>query len=71
MSEPGRVIAFPDRFDTSGQRWQPWVTEQAVAAFFSTTTRTVRRWRQAGCPSRMFGGARRYRISDVEAWHAS
>lgn len=47
---------------------EPWLTEQLIAAHFGVSLRTVRRWRAAGCPSRKMGAARRYRLSEVDAW---
>jgi hypothetical protein len=52
-----------------GLPWEPWVSEEVMARHFSVSDRTVRRWRQQGMPSRLIGGARRYRISECEAWH--
>ncbi len=66
----GRVIAFPPRFDAGGGVWEPWVDERVIARHFGTSARTIRRWRELGMPSRRFGGARRYRVSECEAWHA-
>jgi hypothetical protein len=48
---------------------EPWVDERALARYFSVTPRTIRRWAAAGMPSRRFGGARRFRISEAERWH--
>jgi len=63
----GRVIAFPER-RVDGEIWEPWVDEHAIAAHFAVSTRTVRRWRLAGCPSRLIVGARRFRLPHVENW---
>lgn len=64
-----KILPFPDRFNEEGTRWEPFVTETAVARFFNVSTRTVRRWRNNGCPSRNISGSRRYRLSEVEQWH--
>jgi hypothetical protein len=49
--------------------WEPWVDDAAVARHFDVSPRTVRRWLMLGVPSRRIGGVRRYRLSEVEAWH--
>ena len=67
-STTDRVVAFPVR-QLNGERWEPWVSETAIASHFAVSTRTVRRWREAGLPSRLIGGARRYRIGEAERWH--
>jgi hypothetical protein len=64
-----RVIAFPARFDASGAAWEPWVDERTIARHFNASARTIRRWRELGMPSRLFGGLRRYRVSECESWH--
>lgn len=64
-----QVIAFPARHATTGEPWEPWVDEHAVARHFGVSPRTVRRWRGAGMPSRLIGGSRRYRIGACEGWH--
>src|SRR4051812_43528057 len=63
------LSAESNRAASSGAAREAWVNERAVATYFSVSTRTVRRWRRAGMPSRLFNGARRYRISEVERWH--
>lgn len=63
------IVPFPDRFNRAGVRWEPWLDESAVARHFGVSGPTVRRWRQLGMPSRRFEGARRYRLSECEAWH--
>ena len=64
----GRVVRFPER-SAEGATWEPWVDERAVAKHFGVVDRTVRRWRAAGMPSKLFLGVRRYRLSQCEAWH--
>jgi DNA-binding transcriptional MerR regulator len=55
---------------SSGQNdWEPWLDERAVASHYGVSTRTIRRWRASGMPSRAFGGVRRYRLSECEQWH--
>lgn len=65
----GVVVAFPDRHSEDGERWEAWVGESAIARHFGVSSRTVRRWRGEGMPSRLLGGSRRYRISQAEVWH--
>jgi hypothetical protein len=70
MNEKGaEVIAFPPR-RRGGELWEPWLTEAVIARHYSVSARTVRRWRAQGMPSRMLGGSRRFRLSEVERWHA-
>ena len=64
-----QVVAFPVR-KREGERWEPWLTEAAVARHCGVSCRTVRRWRLEGMPSRMLGGSRRFRLWEVEHWHA-
>jgi len=68
-TQSAQVIAFPSR-QRGGQQWEPWVTESIVARHYHVSTRTVRRWREAGMPSKMLGSCRRFRLSEIEAWHA-
>jgi hypothetical protein len=49
-------------------RTEPWVTKRQVAAHFGFSTRWVELRIRDGLPSRMFGGRRRFRLSEVEAW---
>ena len=62
------VISMPVRGQGS-TAWEPWLDEHAVARHYGVSTRTIRRWRACGMPSRTFGGVRRYRLSDCEHWH--
>jgi hypothetical protein len=64
----GVVLSMPSRPGGSGA-WEPWLDERALAHHYGVSTRTVRRWRVRGMPSRVFGGVRRYRLSDCERWH--
>jgi hypothetical protein len=69
VSMNGVVFAFPDRHTRDGVRWEPWVDETVIARHFDVSTRTVRRWRADGMPSKLIGCSRRYRISHAESWH--
>lgn len=64
-----QVIAFPPK-RRDGAQWEPWLGEGAVARHFDVSPRTVRRWRAEGMPSRLFRGSRRFRLSEIEHWHA-
>jgi hypothetical protein len=64
----GVVVSMPTR--TGAGTSEPWMSERALALQFEVSTRTVRRWRAAGMPSRVFGGVRRYRLSECDGWHA-
>lgn len=66
--QDGQIIAFPPRRRGSVQ-WEPWVSDIIVARYFSVSTRTIRRWRTKGMPSKMLGSSRRYKLSEVERWH--
>lgn len=63
-----QIVPFPER-RRDGELWEPWVDEGVVARHFGVSGRTVRRWGRLGLPSRKVGGARRFRLSVVEAWH--
>jgi hypothetical protein len=62
------VLAFPARRD-GAVTWEPWLSERAIARHYAVSARTIRRWRQLGMPSGVFGGVRRYRLSECEGWH--
>jgi phage terminase Nu1 subunit (DNA packaging protein) len=62
------VIAFPQR-KIEGETWEPWTDERNVAGYFGVDPRTIRRWRKNGMPSEIFGGVRRYRLSECQDWH--
>jgi hypothetical protein len=62
------VVAFPVHSRRSA-RWEPWLGESVIARHYGVSTRTIRRWRGSGMPSRAFGGSRRYRLSECESWH--
>lgn len=62
------IVPFPAR-TREGETWEPWLDEGKVAMHFGVSTRTVRRWRDQGMPSRAFGRSRRFRLSQCEQWH--
>jgi hypothetical protein len=57
------------RHEVRGEQRERWVDERVVSRHFGVSTRTVRRWRAMGMPSLLLGGARRYRLGQVERWH--
>ncbi|HZV74544.1 MAG TPA: hypothetical protein VFF79_12575 [Conexibacter sp.] len=64
------ILQFPQRH-VDGKVWEPWIGEREIARHYgNVSTRTVRRWRLAGMPSRLIGGQRMFRISETERWHA-
>jgi hypothetical protein len=50
---------------------EPWLSKKAIGAHYNLSTRTIERWIHRGCESRVIGGVRRLRISEVEAFLAS
>jgi hypothetical protein len=63
----GTLLHLPAR--VTAVAWEPWWDEGMIARHYGVSTRTIRRWRRIGMPSRVFGGVRRYRLSDCEGWH--
>lgn len=53
------------------QSFEPWQDAHKVAAYFDVSLVTVKRWTRQGMPSAKFGRARRYRLSECEAWRRS
>jgi excisionase family DNA binding protein len=47
---------------------EPWATKGEIADHCRVSERTIERWLAQGLPSRKWGGARRFRLSEVEAW---
>jgi hypothetical protein len=50
---------------------EPWLSKKAIATHYDLSARTIERWIHRGCQSRVIGGVRRLRLSDVEAFLAS
>jgi hypothetical protein len=48
--------------------FEPWVTKRQVAAHLGFSTRWVELPVREGMPSKLVGGHRRFRLSEVEAW---
>ena len=65
------LMSLRSRRVGGGKRlWDSWVSEIVIARHYNVSARTVRRWRAQGMPSRLLGGSRRFRLSEVESWHA-
>jgi hypothetical protein len=47
---------------------EPWLSKTAVATHYNLSARTVERWIARGCRSRLIGGVRRLRLSDIETF---
>jgi hypothetical protein len=59
-----QVIDLPRRTE-----WEPFLTKRDLAQHYRVTVRTIETWQSKGMPSRLRGGKRLYRLSEVEAWH--
>lgn len=66
IPEGARVVVLP----TARRDREPWLSKRQVAAHFGRTTRWIELRMREGLPSRMIGGRRGYRLSEVEAWLA-
>lgn len=58
MTAPNALSALPE----------PWLSKSTVARQYETSVRTIERWIFDGCPSRLIGGMRRLRLSDVDGY---
>ncbi len=47
---------------------EPWRSKAWIGGHFGVCVRTVERWMFAGCPSRLIGGVRRFRLSEVDGF---
>ncbi len=61
----GQLVTLPPR--TS---FEPWVNKSQVANYLGRSKRWVELMAREGIPSRMIGGRRAYRLSEVDAWVA-
>jgi hypothetical protein len=59
----GSVLVFPGR-----GRAEPWLSKRQIADYFGRSTRWVELRVREGLPSKMIGGRRGFRLSEVEAW---
>ena len=47
-----------------------YCSKREIADHYGLSLRTIERWQFDGCPSRLIGGVRRFRVSEVEQWLA-
>jgi predicted DNA-binding transcriptional regulator AlpA len=47
---------------------EPWLSKQQIADYFGRSTRWVELRVREGLPSKMIGGRRGFKLSEVEAW---
>jgi hypothetical protein len=66
----GEIAGDLAKYATKSTELAGGVLHRVTKQHFKACDRTIRRWRSLGMPSRLFGGLRRYRISECEAWHA-
>lgn len=59
----GRIVVFPP--SAAAERW---LSKREVAAHYGRSTRWIELRMREGLPSRMLGGRRAFRLSEVEAW---
>lgn len=45
-----------------------WLKKCTIAGLYDADVSTVEGWVRDGCPSRMVGGVRLFRYSEVDAW---
>jgi predicted DNA-binding transcriptional regulator AlpA len=57
------VIAFPRAVVR-----ESWLSKRQIADYFGRSTRWVELRVREGLPSKMIGGRRGFRLSEVEAW---
>jgi predicted DNA-binding transcriptional regulator AlpA len=66
MTAPGMgasIIPFP-----SLAVREPWLTKRQIADYLGRSTRWVELRVREGMPSKMIGGRRGFKLSEVEAW---
>ncbi len=59
----GSVVVFP-----RAAIREPWLNKRQIADYFGRSTRWVELRVREGLPSKMIGGRRGFRLSEVEAW---
>jgi hypothetical protein len=59
----GSVVVFP-----RAAIREPWLSKRQIADYFGRSTRWVELRVREGLPSKMIGGRRGFRLSEVEAW---
>jgi hypothetical protein len=57
------VVPFP-----YAATWEPWLGKRQIADHFGRSPRWVELRVRDGLPSKMIGGRRGFRLSEVEAW---
>lgn len=65
-AETAQVLVLPGAW----RDCEPWLSKRQIAAHFGRTTRWVELRVREGMPSRMNGGRRGFRLSEVENWMA-
>jgi predicted DNA-binding transcriptional regulator AlpA len=66
MATPGMgatIVPFPRSIMS-----EPWLSKRQIADYFGRSTRWVELRVREGLPSKMIGGRRGFRLSEVEAW---
>ena len=66
MVAPGTgaiIVPFPRSIMS-----EPWLSKRQIADHFGRSTRWVELRVREGLPSKMIGGRRGFRLSEVEAW---
>jgi predicted DNA-binding transcriptional regulator AlpA len=59
----GKLVVLP-----GAGRFEPWVSKAQVASYLGRSKRWIELMAREGMPSRMIGGRRAYRLSEVDAW---
>jgi predicted DNA-binding transcriptional regulator AlpA len=59
------VVVLPVR---RGARSEPWLSKRQIAAHYGRSTRWIELRVREGLPSRMLGGKRAFRLSEVDTW---
>jgi len=63
MSPEAVVLQFP-----ASVAVEPWLSKRQIANYLGRSTRWVELRVREGLPSKMIGGRRGFRLSEVEAW---
>jgi predicted DNA-binding transcriptional regulator AlpA len=66
MVSPGQgasVVPFP-----RSALQEPWLSKRQIADYLGRSTRWVELRVREGLPSKMIGGRRGFKLSEVEAW---
>lgn len=49
---------------------EEWLSEQNLLRMLGVTEKTVRSWREKGCPYQHVNGRKRYQLNTVVRWHS-